>query len=242
MKYLSSAVLFSLFLGGAASAQQVVEPIKDLSEIPTPPPVTQKVPDNPPPAPPVLRLPSPPPLASRSNPSPKNWRLSRAQPVDYPPSSWVADEEGVVGFRVQLNKDGRVEACEVTESSGFPALDAKTCEIQMERGEYFLDLDDNGEPIAAPYEGQQRWEKREPEFPGSSAIEVSFDVSENGEPSNCQVIEANGAISERLREQLEARPCPFNSRSGRNIYRDENGVPIPKTVTFRVEIKVEDPR
>ena len=111
----------------------------------------------------------------------------------------------------------------------------------MERGEYYLDRDESGEPIETTYEGQQVWEKREHEFPGTSAIEVMFDVLETGETTNCEFVEMSGAISQRTRNNIERQPCPFSSRSGRNIYRDANGVPIPKKVTFRVEVTVEDP-
>lgn len=234
------ALVACLFAAGSANAQQsaveeAVEAAAAAAEAQKNRPAPQQIhmvpTDSPPPA----------PMETKANPEPKSWRLSRGQAADYPPSSWAADEEGVVNFRVQLDRDGKVTMCEITTSSGYPTLDAKTCEIQKERGEYYLDRDESGEPIEVTYEGQQVWEKREHEFPGTSAIEVTFDVLKTGETTNCEFVEVSGEISQRTRDQLERRPCPFSSRNGRNIYRDENGVPVPKKVTFRVEVTVEDP-
>lgn len=47
----------------------------------------------------------------------------------YPAASLKAGEQGTVGFEVGLNRDGKIESCVVTSSSGFPRLDAATCDM-----------------------------------------------------------------------------------------------------------------
>jgi periplasmic protein TonB len=47
----------------------------------------------------------------------------------YPAASLKAGEQGTVGFEVALNRDGKIESCLVTSSSGFPRLDEATCDM-----------------------------------------------------------------------------------------------------------------
>lgn len=47
----------------------------------------------------------------------------------YPPRALAAAEQGLVGFIVTLDKMGAPTSCEVTQSSGFPQLDAETCSV-----------------------------------------------------------------------------------------------------------------
>jgi protein TonB len=59
----------------------------------------------------------------------------------YPPRALAAHEEGAVGFKVTIDRNGTVTGCEVTRSSGHPLLDQETCtlitlnaEFQPEQG------------------------------------------------------------------------------------------------------------
>ena len=46
----------------------------------------------------------------------------------YPPGALKRGEQGRVGFTLMVEPTGVISACDVTESSGFKALDAETCE------------------------------------------------------------------------------------------------------------------
>lgn len=48
---------------------------------------------------------------------------------DYPAESLKNGEEGVVHYRVAINKKGEPMSCEVTGSSGYPRLDEATCQM-----------------------------------------------------------------------------------------------------------------
>ncbi len=194
------------------------------------------------PAPPMLRIPppAPPPPGDYARPaSPTDWDAISPQQVDYPNASWLAEEEGLVRYSVDVDAQGNPSDCVVTESSGFPALDAKTCEIVIERGAFDPALDEDGNAIESTFTEVHNWRKREPEFPGSVTVRVQFTLDETGATTDCEVIEASGMMSESMKRSFEREPCPGN-RSNRAPYRDENGVPVAKRVTIGFEITVED--
>src|SRR5438045_832444 len=47
----------------------------------------------------------------------------------YPPGALKRGEQGKVAFKLTIEPTGVISTCDVTESSGFKALDAETCEI-----------------------------------------------------------------------------------------------------------------
>src|SRR5690349_12087627 len=47
----------------------------------------------------------------------------------YPPGALKRGEQGRVAFKLTIEPTGTISTCDVTESSGFKALDAETCEI-----------------------------------------------------------------------------------------------------------------
>ena len=47
----------------------------------------------------------------------------------YPQGALKRGEQGRVAFKITIEPTGTISGCEVTESSGFKALDAETCEI-----------------------------------------------------------------------------------------------------------------
>ena len=47
----------------------------------------------------------------------------------YPPGALKRGEQGRVAFKLTIDPTGTISTCDVTDSSGFKALDAETCEI-----------------------------------------------------------------------------------------------------------------
>ena len=76
---------------------------------------------------------------------------------DYPPSSIRAEEEGVTAVSWIINTSGRVENCQVTESSGSSALDMATCRALTRRGRYQPALDSYGDPVASSGSRRVTW-------------------------------------------------------------------------------------
>ncbi|MEM7664709.1 MAG: TonB family protein [Pseudomonadota bacterium] len=207
-------------------------------------PASPPAPIVPPPAPPVLLLPPPPapapPADYARTPTPVDWQSIVPQPADYPGEAWIAGDAGVVSYSVRVSPDGKPFDCTVLESSGSAALDAKTCEIVMERGDFEPALDNDGNAIEGIFREMHRWVKREPEFPGTLQVSVRFILDENGLTQNCEILEMSGAMSDSMRRSLEREPCPGMARPAPGLYRDENGNPVAKRVTVTFNVEVED--
>jgi protein TonB len=84
----------------------------------------------------------------------RNWDVMLNQ---YPPRARAAGEQGRVGFRVTLDREGYASACEVIRSSGHPRLDEETCQLIMTRGEFKGIRDANGRRVNAVVEGVLNW-------------------------------------------------------------------------------------
>jgi TonB family protein len=84
---------------------------------------------------------------------------------DYPASALRAGEEGAVGFRIDVGRDGRIAACTVTASSGSVALDSTTCRLLTARARFSPALDRKGRPTTDSLNGRIVWRLPEPEPP-----------------------------------------------------------------------------
>jgi len=103
--------------------------------------------------------PAPPPMPSMaSGPRVKGVRARWITTEDYPSSSVRNNEEGSVAITVRVGADGRVASCEITTSSGYPALDALTCRLYARRARFDPALDSNGAAIPATYSDRVRWQ------------------------------------------------------------------------------------
>ncbi len=76
---------------------------------------------------------------------------------DYPPSALRAEEQGTVGFRLEVDPQGRVTQCTVTASSGSANLDAATCRLMQRRAQFEPALDRKGRPTSGTVTSQIRW-------------------------------------------------------------------------------------
>jgi len=170
----------------------------------------------------------------------KNYEALTPKQSDYPPEAWVAGQEGTVGYLLYVGPDGKPQACEVIETSGFELLDGATCMLLMERGEFHPAINGLGEPVIAEFPGQYRWERKEPQYAGSMTVHVAFTIDEKGQTIDCETVEIGGMISERMRRRIEREPCPGMNRTDVAPYRDDDGVPVAKRVNLLLQVQVED--
>ena len=77
---------------------------------------------------------------------------------DYPASELRLEHEGVSRFRVTVGADGRVRNCEVTASSGFPALDRAACTNVAKRARFKPATDASGATVGGSYTSAVKWE------------------------------------------------------------------------------------
>lgn len=146
----------------------VVAPPPPINIAPAPPPI-QTQPTIPPPAPPVLRVPPPAPVAPPPPPAPPPPKFQPKPPVargnpsswansnDYPSRALREEREGVTGFTVQIDANGRVSSCTVTRSSGSPDLDDTTCKLISRRARFKPATDGNGDPVASSWSNKVSW-------------------------------------------------------------------------------------
>jgi periplasmic protein TonB len=76
--------------------------------------------------------PAPPAAARPHRPPPANL-ADYLSSDDYPAGAADRREQGTVGFVVVVGENGRVEQCDIIQSSGSAALDAGTCTIARRR-------------------------------------------------------------------------------------------------------------
>ena len=86
-------------------------------------------------------------FADQTAPVPVRLDLGRLH-ADYPASALRAEQEGTVGFELEIDETGRVTACRITRSSGFSSLDANTCRVTYRR-KFRPALDASGKPVPA---------------------------------------------------------------------------------------------
>jgi protein TonB len=91
-------------------------------------------------------------------PSPKGRRAEWITTDDYPGSAQRAGEEGTTGIRVQIDAEGRVQSCTVTQSSGSSTLDDATCRLYQRRARFNPAKDTAGNKIATSYNDRVRWQ------------------------------------------------------------------------------------
>ena len=109
-----------------------------------------------PPAPPPPPPPPPPPAGPTRPPQP----ISRGYgfgPQDYPSASLRAEEEGTVTISMQVGTNGRVESCEVVQSSGHSRLDRQSCRLAERRFRFEPALR-NGNEVAGTVTQAFRWQ------------------------------------------------------------------------------------
>lgn len=118
---------------------------------PPPPVVTVRTVDGPTPFPP------PPKKGVESPPIPKGRPGFWVNTGDYPTLALKEEREGISAFRVTVGKDGRVTACEITESSGHRDLDEATCANVTRRAVFYPAQDKKGKVTTGTYANRIRW-------------------------------------------------------------------------------------
>lgn len=198
------------------------------------------------PAPPPIEIAPAEPTESREDyfnrqPYPEPGSMPWIGIRDYPDESWAAGEEGEVGYTLTTSQTGAVTACEITYPSGIERLDTLTCDLLMTRAKLTPGVGPDGETVAGTYASFMNWTKREPRLQGDYTIAVRFELDDNGEEANCEVLEVSGELPPQIKKNFERDPCPSNMAGEAGVpYRDENGAPIGKAITVRVEVSVED--
>jgi TonB family protein len=86
--------------------------------------------------------------ALRQRPASTNFLGYR--PEDYPSAALRTRTQGRVVLRITVTAEGRAGDCRVVASSGEPSIDARSCQVAMQRARFTPGLDAAGQPVTIP--------------------------------------------------------------------------------------------
>jgi len=102
----------------------------------------------------------------------------------YPEGALKRGEQGTVGFRIGVEREGWVGFCEITQSSGFRALDRETCEIMVQYAKVNPVRTSDGRLVRAIQDGRITW--RLPAKASRTAAAPSFNSGPKPDPIMCR--------------------------------------------------------
>ena len=76
---------------------------------------------------------------------------------DYPIEALRNDEQGTAVARLEINEQGRVSKCTISQSSGSASLDAATCRILSTRARFRPAVDGEGRQVADTFTQRITW-------------------------------------------------------------------------------------
>lgn len=169
--------------------------------------------------------------------SPSRWFGSDS----YPPEAMRANEEGTVTFAVDVDAEGRPASCRIVRSSNSPSLDAETCAIVMEHGEFTPAHDAAGKAIAGTWENTTTWKLSEGSVsdkrvdlasgPLRWSATTQYTLDEHGIAVDCLSISREGGIVD---------PClQFVPGDSMGPALTRNGVPVRGKLTLTVSSRIE---
>ena len=80
--------------------------------------------------------------------------------LSYPRVSLRENEQGIVEYRLNIDRDGTAKDCIVTESSGHERLDRVTCKGAARYARFQPAFDGDGNRIRSAYTGKVIWKTR----------------------------------------------------------------------------------
>lgn len=98
------------------------------------------------------------PLFDPVGPLPRNGPAGWITNVDYPRRGLTRGLEGTSGYRVVVGSDGRVDACQITRSSGHSVLDNAVCRLIESRARFDPAKNNRGNVVVGTYNGQVTWQ------------------------------------------------------------------------------------
>ncbi len=106
---------------------------------------------------------------------------------EYPPRALAAGQQGLVGYKVKLDREGYATECEVTQPSGHAVLDEETCRLILNRATFKGVRDSNGRRVATVTEGTVNWV-----LPSNAA---SYTGKPAAAPSGLRIVDAPAPAS-----------------------------------------------
>jgi TonB family protein len=118
---------------------------------------------------------------------------------EYPPRALAAGQQGLVGYKVKLDREGYATECEVTRPSGHAVLDQETCRLILNRATFKGVRDSNGRRVATVSEGTVNWV-----LPSQAAAYAGPPAAA---PAGLRIVDASAPTSEK-------KICKRNLKTG----------------------------
>ncbi len=145
----------------------------------------------------------------------------------YPPGAYKRGEQGKVAFRLTIEPDGSLGTCDVTESSGFAALDKETCEVLLRYARLKTVRSSDGRAIRATQTGFIVWR-----LPAGVKVAVaSAKTMPKPDKIICRRSPSTGSLIQRTKQCMTASQWAETNRinrdqidrlQGRGHFEDEN--------------------
>ncbi|QZH75120.1 MAG: TonB family protein [Erythrobacter sp.] len=94
------------------------------------------------------------PVAARPANNMQSWITTD----DYSRSNLTREREGTARYRLVVGSNGRVDACEITSSTGHASLDTATCRLIERRARFDPATNNRGERVVGTYTGSVTWQ------------------------------------------------------------------------------------
>lgn len=157
-------------------------------------------------SPPVIMVPAAPPTPEQVSQRSANSQASFPRPInpggwisqeDYPAAAIRANAEGVVGYRLDVDPNGRPTSCSVLESSGNADLDAAACTLLTRRGRFEPARDARGRAISGSYVSRVRWDLggRLRPIPNEGEMIITLTAASDGSVTDCRFAAKGAAAS-----------------------------------------------
>jgi len=149
---------------------------------------------------------------------------------DYPPEARRANQSGTVSISLTVDPTGKAVKCEVTLTSGFPSLDAVTCDDAMRRARFTPARDASGQAVSATYVVPNvRWELDSGDHP----LEVSARHMLFFKVVTRMTVDTTGLVTAcTVVENIGHWPDPCAGRLGSKGMRlTKKGKPVSGTLT-----------
>jgi TonB family protein len=133
---------------------------------------------------------------------------------DYPAEALRNNEQGIVGFRLEVGVDGMVSGCTIIHSSGFASLDSATCRLLTERARFTPARSRRGKPVTDTVMARIVWRIEESGLPvAATLIVATMRVTSAGEATCALVVNARppqidtcpADVAARMSEEARAR-------------------------------------
>ena len=176
---------------------------------------------------------------------------ARILPSDFPQMALAEKRQGNVKIELAISSVGAVAACKILESSRHADLDAKSCEIALNKAKFGPALDYSGQPTPGRVQLELNWlipavgstqplpiiptppplpkELR----PQAGTTTISFIVAADGSLTDCQAqttMDIKGFMPEAL--------C--NAKIKMEPYTDANDKKVARRVVIKTIIELED--